>query len=494
MIASTPTLVTFLLYILGVVIIGWLGYRATRNFSDYILGGRRLGYVVTALAAGASDMSGWLLMGLPGAIYLAGLSGAWVALGLIIGAWCNWRFVAARLRLYTEKFGNALTLPQYFSNRFDDQSHLLRMISAFTILIFFTIYCSSGIVAGARLFESIFGIPYAAAMWIGALITICYVFVGGFLAVSWTDTLQALLMIIALILAPLLVIYSCGFTDSIETIQAVNPDFTSLISNLGWIQIISFLAWGLGYFGQPHILVRFMATKSVKNIPTSRRIAMSWMILCLTGAISVGFFGIAYFAINPGQAGGVDLNAERVFVEIAIELFNPWITGFLLAAILAAIMSTLSAQLLMCSSALTEDIYKTFLRKKASQRELIFISRSMVLLVAGIAIWLAANPDSSVLNMVSYAWAGFGAAFGPVILLSLFWPNMTRNGALAGIIIGTVTVLVWKQFAWFGLYEIIPGFVFALLGIFVVSKMSALKSHSHHQFNEAKKELEIMSS
>lgn len=469
-ITSTPVIVMFVLYILLMLGIGWMGYRATSNLSDYILGGRSLGAFVVALAAGASDMSGWLLMGLPGAVYLSGLSEAWIAIGLIIGAYLNWRFVAARLRVYTERSGNALTLPDYFANRFNDKANLLRIVSAIVILVFFTLYCASGVVAGARLFESMFGMPYTMALWVGAFCTIAYVFIGGFLAVSWTDTIQASLMFTALVLAPIMVVAATGgWTPSVDAVAAVDPGHLDMFGDMTAIGIISLLAWGLGYFGQPHILVRFMAAESLHTIPNARRISMTWMILCLAGAVAVGFFGISYFSANPGQAAGVTANSERVFIELSLILFNPWIAGALLAAILAAVMSTLSAQLLVCSSSLTQDVYKTFLRPYASQRELVWFGRAMVLGVALVAIWLALDPESRVLGMVSYAWAGFGAAFGPVVILSLTWPRMTRNGALAGMIVGAVTVLVWKQYGWFDLYEIVPGFILGLIAIYAVS-------------------------
>ncbi len=471
-IIDTPVTIMFGVYIALMLLIGVLGYRSTGDLSDYILGGRSLGAFVVALAAGASDMSGWLLMGLPGAVYLSGLSEAWIAIGLIVGAYLNWRFVAARLRVYTEKSGNALTLPDYFSNRFLDSNNLLRVVSAVVILVFFTLYCASGVVAGARLFESMFGMPYDLAIWVGAFCTIAYVFIGGFLAVSWTDTIQASLMFTALVLAPIMVVSATGgWGGSIDAVAAIDPTHLDMFDGMTTIGIVSLLAWGLGYFGQPHILVRFMAAESLRTIPNARRISMTWMILCLAGAVGVGFFGIAYFSAHPEQAAGVTANSERVFIELALILFNPWIAGMLLAAVLAAVMSTLSAQLLVCSSSLTQDVYKTFLRPHATQRELVWFGRAMVLGVALVAIWLAVDPNSRVLGMVSYAWAGFGAAFGPVVILSLVWPRMTRYGALAGMIVGAVTVLVWKQFGWLGLYEIVPGFFLATLAIYVVSLM-----------------------
>ncbi|MCW2479035.1 sodium/proline symporter PutP [Candidatus Symbiopectobacterium sp. NZEC135] len=467
---STPMLVTFLVYIFGMVLIGLVAYRSTTTLGDYILGGRRMGSVVTALSAGASDMSGWLLMGLPGAIFISGISESWIAIGLTIGAYLNWRWVAGRLRVHTEVNHNALTLPDYFTHRFEDTRKILRVISALIILVFFTIYCASGIVAGARLFESTFGMSYATSLWAGAAATIAYTFIGGYLAVSWTDTIQATLMIFALILTPVMVILALdGIDTSLLVIAAKNPANLDMFRGLDVVAIISLMGWGLGYFGQPHILARFMAADSHHTIRSARRISMTWMILCLAGAVSVGFFGIAYFSNHPEQAGNVTNNAERVFIELSMLLFNPWIAGVLLSAILAAVMSTLSCQLLVCSSAITEDLYRPFFRPGATQRELVWVGRVMVLLIAIIAIVLAANPANRVLGLVSYAWAGFGAAFGPVILISLLWPRMTRNGALVGMLVGAATVIIWKQYAWFNLYEIIPGFIFASLAIFIVS-------------------------
>lgn len=463
-----PTTITFLIYIAAMVGIGFAGWSSTKNFPDYILGGRRLGSFVTAMSAGASDMSGWLLMGLPGALYASGLSESWISVGLILGAWFNWRVVAGRLRVYTELARNALTLPDYFTHRFEDRGKLLRIFSALVILVFFTIYCASGMVAGAQLFKRTFEVSYPMALWTSACATILYVFVGGFLAVSWTDTVQALLMIGALLLAPVVVIIKAGGpAQALTIIRDIDPKYLDWFRGTSWIGIISLLAWGLGYFGQPHILARFMSASSVKVMPRARRIGMTWMILCLLGAMAVGFFGIAYFAAHPEQAGPVKANRETVFITLSQVLFNPWIAGILLAAILAAIMSTLSCQLLLCSSALTEDFYRTFFRRNASQVELVWIGRGMVLLVSAVAIGIAANPESRVLSLVGYAWAGFGS----VVLLSLLWPRMTGQGALAGMVTGAVTVIVWRNAGWWGLYEMVPGFVLACLAIIVGSLM-----------------------
>ena len=463
---TSPLTITFALYIVAMVGIGFVAWRRTRSLDDYILGGRSLGSFVTALSAGASDMSGWLLLGLPGALYAGGLSEGWIAAGLVVGAWCNWKYVAGPLRVYTERARNALTLPDYFTHRFEDGSRILRVLSALIILVFFAVYSASGIVAGARLFEAVFEVPYERALWLGAAATIVYTMVGGFLAVSWTDTVQATLMIFALVLTPVFVVLATGGpAASLAVIAQANPANLDLFRGASAVAIISLLAWGLGYFGQPHILARFMAAESLAAIPNARRIGMTWMVLCLAGAMAVGFFGIGWFAAHPDQAGMVTANPERVFISLSQLLFNPWIAGVLLSAILAAIMSTLSCQLLVCSSALTEDFYQGFLRRDAGQSELVWVGRLTVLGVALLAIWLASDPDSRVLGLVSYAWAGFGAAFGPVVLFSQGWKRMTRNGALAGMVVGAVTVLVWKQGGWFGLYEIVPGFVFASVAI-----------------------------
>ncbi len=476
---SNPTAVTFIGYLIVMVGVGFFAYYYTRNYSDYILGGRSLGGIVTALSVGASDMSGWLLMGLPGAVFLFGISQSWIAIGLTLGSYINWRLVAGRLRVYTEKAHNALTLPDYLSHRFEDKQNLLRIIAAVVILIFFTIYCASGVVAGARLFENTFSMPYEKALVIGACATIIYVFVGGFLAVSWTDTIQAAIMCIALIVTPVAVmIDSGGFSDAARQVTSISPSMVDMMKGQTAIGVVSLIAWGLGYFGQPHILVRFMAARSIKVIPNARRVGILWMIFCLAGAVGVGFFGAAYFAQHPDAAGLVKENHERVFIVLSGLLFNPWIAGLLMSAILAAVMSTLSCQLLVCSSTLTEDFYRTFIRPHASQKELVGVGRLMVLAISVIAVLIARDPDSLVLSLVSYAWAGFGAAFGPVIVLSLWWRRMTRNGALAGMVVGAATVLVWNHFAWFGLYEIVPGFLFAAIAIVVFSLLDKAPSES----------------
>ncbi|QLB19491.1 sodium/proline symporter PutP [Mannheimia granulomatis] len=476
-----PTTIMFVVYILGMIAIGFIAYRVTNNLSDYILGGRRLGSFVTALSAGASDMSGWLLMGLPGAVYAGGLIEGWIAIGLTIGAYLNWKLVAGRLRSHTEHSGDALTLPEYFHNRFGDKTRLIKILSAVIFLLFFAIYCASGVVAGARVFENLFGLPYHQAIWYGAIATILYTFIGGFLAVSWTDTIQASLMLFALILTPLFVMYNLGGFDEMQALisqagEMAQKDYNDIFTGTSVLGIISLMAWGLGYFGQPHIVVRFMAAESVKSLENARRISMTWMVICLVGAIGIGYFGMAYFFGNPDKVGTVSQNSEQVFIELAKLLFNPWVAGILLSAILAAVMSTLSAQLLICSSAITEDLYKGILRPKATDKELVWLSRLMVLVVAAIAIYIAQDPNSKVFGLVRNAWAGFGSAFGPVVLLSLFWKRMNGFGAVAGMLTGALIVHFWgditAQFNFPEIYSMIPGFISAMVMIVVVSLLT----------------------
>ncbi|TPE70008.1 sodium/proline symporter PutP [Halalkalibacterium halodurans] len=477
------TLITFIVYLVGMLVIGLIAYRMTNNLSDYVLGGRRLGGSVAALSAGASDMSSWLLLGLPGALYVGGMGEIWIAVGLAIGAYLNWQFLASRLRNYTEIAKDSITLPDFLENRFHDKSKILRIVSALVILVFFTFYTSAGLVGGALLFEASFGMTYVQALWIGAIVIISYTFLGGFLAVSWTDFFQGILMFLALIIVPIVAINKMGgFSETLNAVGAIDTAYLDAFQGATVIGVASLLAWGLGYFGQPHIVTRFMAVKSLKEIPKARFIGMTWMVLALFGAIFTGFVGIAYFsATGPGPEIAGEAR-ETVFILFTQILFDPWVAGFLLAAILSAIMSTIDSQLLVSSSALAEDFYKGMLRKNASQKELVWVGRFGVVLIALVAIVLAYNPDSTVLDLVGYAWAGFGAAFGPVLLLSLFWKRMTRNGALAGMVVGGATVIIWAELTnWFnlsveqypilGLYEIIPGFILASIAIIVVSRL-----------------------
>ena len=465
-------LISIFIYLAIMLYIGWYSYKRTSNLTDYMLGGRSLGPAVTALSAGAADMSGWLLMGLPGGIYVTGLADAWIAIGLTLGAYANWFFIAPRLRSYSQVANDSITIPGYLENRFKDSSKLLRIVSGLVILIFFTFYISSGMVSGGVFFESSFGIDYKVGLFIVGGVTIAYTLFGGFLAVSYTDFLQGLMMLIALLLVPIIgIFFTGGPAETFNTIRAVDPTLLDFFKGTTFVGIVSALAWGLGYFGQPHIIVRFMAINSIKETKSARRIGMGWMIFSLLGTIFTALIGIAFFEQNPQY---VLENPETVFLTLGQILFHPLIAGFLLAAILAAIMSTISSQLIVTSSALIEDLYKVLLRKNGSDREYVFLGRMAVLLVSIIAMVLALEPDSTILDLVAYAWAGFGGAFGPVILLSLFWRKMTTWGALAGMISGAVTVILWANLTEAGvipfqLYEIVPGFLINLFFIVVVS-------------------------
>lgn len=475
---ETGTLISLALYFIAMLAIGLYAYKTTSDdVSGYMLGGRKLGPGVTALSAGASDMSGWMLMGLPGAMYIYGLSSTWIAVGLLLGAYLNYIIVAPRLRTYTEVANDSITLPDYFENRFNDNTRILRIVSSIVIVIFFTLYTSSGVVGGGKLFESSFGLSYEVGLYVTAGVVVAYTLFGGFLAVSMTDFVQGCIMFVSLILVPWVAIDHLGGISEVTTaVGQLNPDLLSWVGTSSVLAIISALSWGLGYFGQPHIIVRFMAIRSVKDIKTARRIGMSWMLVTIVGAITTGFVGIAYVAETQMTLS----DPETIFIVFSQFLFHPLISGFLLAAILAAIMSTISSQLLVTSSSLTEDFYRTFVKRDASQHELVVIGRLSVLLVALVAIALAYDRDSSILTLVSNAWAGFGAAFGPLVVLSLYWKRMTFAGALSGIIVGAVTVLIWiyAPVTIDGLslssylYEIVPGVLASTLAIVIVSKLS----------------------
>ena len=472
---ETGTILALAIYFIAMLAIGLYAYRqSSSNLSEYMLGGRKLGPGITALSAGASDMSGWLLMGLPGALYTAGISQIWLAVGLILGAWANYLFLAPRFRIYTEIANDSITLPDYFEHRFADRTRLLRLISAVVIVVFFTLYTASGVVAGGKLFESVFQLDYFYGLALTVSVVIAYTLLGGFLAVSMTDFVQGIIMFLALVIVPLVALNVVGdLGTTISIVETLNPNHLDLFTGTSVLGIISLLAWGLGYFGQPHIIVRFMAIRSVKDFPVARRVGMSWMIISLGGAVATGFIGIAY--VHQTQQPLAD--PETIFIMLSQVLFHPFITGFLLAALLAAVMSTISSQLLVTSSALTQDFYKTFLNQNASDKTQVLVGRLSVLLVAIIAIWIALDRSSSILDLVGNAWAGFGAAFGPVILISLYWRRMTMPGALAGMVVGALTVLFWvftplqiegQQLNDF-LYAMVPGVALATLAIVLVS-------------------------
>ena len=474
---DTRTIVaTFAVYLAICLALGFVAWRRTTNLKDFILGGRSLGPWVTALSAQATDMSGWLLLGLPGFAYLAGVESAWLVGGLIVGTWLNWRFVAQPLRERTEALGDALTLPAYFERAFSDTLGLLRPLTAFFILVFFILYASSQFVAAGRLFESLFGLPYAWAVFWGSIVMLAYTFLGGFLAVSWSDVLQGTLMFFALVLVAAMGVHLVGGFDGLHaTLNAFNAELLNPWTNvegapLGWIGITSSLAWGLVYCGQPHILARFMAIRDPQAMHVARRVAMTWQIVVLIAAMLVGMTALGALPVRLEGA-----EAEKVFIHMSAQFFPPWIAGICLAGVLAAIMSTASAQLLLSSAAFAEDFYRGLIRKQAGATELLWVGRLGVLGVAAVAFVLALDPGSTVLARVGDAWAGFGATFGPAIVLSLHWKRMTRASAYAGILVGGLTVVAWMALAdrggIFALYAMVPGFLASFLAILVVGNL-----------------------
>ncbi|PGP39710.1 sodium/proline symporter PutP [Bacillus thuringiensis] len=483
-------MVSLAIYMAGMLYIGYWSYKKTSDLSDYMLGGRGLGPAVTALSAGASDMSGWMLMGLPGAMYATGLSSVWIAIGLLIGAYVNYLIIAPRLRTYTEVANDSITIPDFLENRFKDRTKILRFVSAIVILVFFTFYASAGLVSGGRLFENSFNLDYKIGLFVTVGVVVAYTLFGGFLAVSWTDFVQGCIMFIALVLVPIVAFTDVGgVTETFNTIKQVDASHLDMFKGTTILGIISFLAWGLGYFGQPHIIVRFMAITSIKDLKTSRRIGVGWMTISIIGAMLTGLIGIAYYAKNNATLQ----DPEMVFVTFSNILFHPYITGFLLSAILASIMSSISSQLLVISSAVTEDFYKTFFRRNASDKELVFIGRLSVLVVAMIAVVLAYHPSDTILTLVGYAWAGFGSAFGPAILLSLYWKRTNKWGVLAGMIVGAVVVIAWVQIPSLKaiMYEMVPGFFCSLLTVIVVSLLTKEPVKAvHREFNEMEAILE----
>lgn len=483
-------MVSLAIYMAGMLYIGYWSYKKTSDLSDYMLGGRGLGPAVTALSAGASDMSGWMLMGLPGAMYATGLSSVWIAIGLLIGAYANYLIIAPRLRTYTEVANDSITIPDFLENRFKDRTKRLRFVSAIVILVFFTFYASAGLVSGGRLFENSFNLDYKIGLFVTVGVVVAYTLFGGFLAVSWTDFVQGCIMFIALVLVPIVAFTDVGgVTETFNTIKQVDASHLDMFKGTTILGIISFLAWGLGYFGQPHIIVRFMAITSIKDLKTSRRIGIGWMTISIIGAMLTGLIGIAYYAKNNATLQ----DPEIVFVTFSNILFHPYITGFLLSAILASIMSSISSQLLVISSAVTEDFYKTFFRRNASDKELVFIGRLSVLVVAMIAVVLAYHPSDTILTLVGYAWAGFGSAFGPATLLSLYWKRTNKWGVLAGMIVGAVVVIAWVQIPSLKaiMYEMVPGFFCSLLTVIVVSLLTKEPVKAvHREFNEMEAILE----
>ncbi|MBR6400297.1 MAG: sodium/proline symporter PutP [Firmicutes bacterium] len=463
----------FVLYLAIMIGIGVAFSKKSNNVSDYFLGGRKMGSWLTALSAQASDMSSWLLMGLPGAVYLSGISSAWIAIGLAIGTYLNWLLVAKRLRSYSQAAGDAITIPQYFQNRFDSNSKAIRIVCAVIIFIFFLIYTASGFNAAAKLVENVFGIRYTIGLTIGAVVILTYTFMGGYFAVVWTDFFQGMLMFAALLIVPIIAYAAIG-SESFESITAAKVGYMSLMSNgdqpYSVTDILSNLAWGLGYFGMPHILVRFMSIKSTDLIKKSRIIAMVWVIISLAASVAVGCIGYVYLE-KMGAAPLNEISAETIFMVLVQKLTPGLIAGILLCAIVSAIMSTSDSQLLVTASAVTNDIYAITAKNKPDDKKLLMLSRIAIAVVAIIAYVIALNPENTVMALVANAWAGFGAAFGPAMLLSLFWRRMTMKGALAGMISGAAAVMIWNKFltASTGIYELLPAFFISLVLIVIVS-------------------------
>ncbi|MCZ8536814.1 sodium/proline symporter PutP [Paenisporosarcina quisquiliarum] len=479
-------LIAIIIYMAAMLYIGYYSYKKTANLTDFMLGGRSLGPGVTALSAGAADMSGWLLMGLPGAIYATGLVEAWIAIGLTVGAYLNWLLVAPRLRVYSQVSNDSITIPSFLENRLKDTSRLLRVVSGIIILVFFTFYVSSGMVAGGVFFDESFGLDYHTGLLIVSAVVIAYTLFGGFLAVSYTDVVQGLVMFLALILVPVIGLFLVGGSDgAAESIRSVDPARLSLIEGATALGVLSSIAWGLGYFGQPHIIVRFMAISSVKETKQARRIGIGWMALSLLGAIATGLIGIAYYQQNAGETLS---DPEAIFISLGQVIFHPFIAGIMLAAVLAAVMSTISSQLIVTSSALIEDLYKAVINKDASDKHFVLLGRIAVLFVAVVAMFIAWEKNTTILDLVAYAWAGFGAAFGPVILLSLFWRKLTTWGALAGMVVGATTVVIWGNNETLKglIYEIVPGFILCLIVAVIVSLVTYRKNAEiDREFDEA---------
>lgn len=474
-------LAAIVIYLLGMVGIGFYAFRRTKTGREFLLAGRDLSPRVAALSAGASDMSGWLMMGLPGALYATGVIEAWIAIGLILGTWLNWKIVAPRLRVYSEITEDAITMPAFFEQRFRDRTRLLRSVSAVIILLFFIFYVASMMVASGAYFQSTFGWPYMTGLLVVAGFTLLYTVFGGFLGVSLTDVAQGLLMLVALVAVPVIATIQLGGPGEVVSLIS-ESDLQAGLDHLSFtgggmttasaLIIISGLAWGLGYFGQPHILARHFAIRDHKEAKTARRIGTGWVGISMLGAVLTGLIGVAWF-----QREGETLeDPETVFLVLSQILFHPFIAGIILAAVLAAIMSTMSSQLIVSSSALVEDIYGLF-KRNPNERTQLWLSRGSVVLVSVIAILIAQDPEATVLDLVGFAWAGFGAAFGPMILLALYWRRVTAMGALAGMVAGAAVTYIWGTVPAIkeaiNLYEIVPGVLVNFAVAIVVSLLTA---------------------
>ncbi len=482
----------FVIYLGIMIYVGLRNASKNNSSADFFLGGRKVGPWVTALSAEASDSSAWLLMGLPGLCYLGGVQESiWTAVGLIVGTYLSWLFVAKPLRKCSITFGDSITIPEFLSNRFKDKSHILSIVSVIFIVLFFTIYTASGFVACAKLFNSVFGLNYHAGLAIGLVVILCYTITGGYTAVCTTDFLQGSLIFIAFIVSTLVVVFSIGGVgDSINVFKNFQELAGTELKAFDGMGIISALAWGLGYFGMPHIIVRFMGIRSNSEVGKARRIGIIWMIISYIGAILIGTLGTVYL-----KKFGITLDsvsAETVFSETMKNMYPAFIAGIFLCAILAASMSTADSQLLAASSAVSQDIFKGLIKKNAEEKEVMIISRFTVFLIALIALLLSLNPKSSIFNLVSFAWSGFGGTFGPLILLSLYWKRTTAPGAIAGLICGGITDVVWHYIPAsvakiFGLYEILPAFIVCLVVTVIVSLLTKPDAEVVAKFEEYKK-------
>ena len=482
----------FVIYLGLMIYVGLKNASKNNSSADFFLGGRKVGPWVTALSAEASDSSAWLLMGLPGLCYLGGVQESiWTAIGLIAGTYLSWLFVAKPLRKCSITFGDSITIPEFLSNRFKDKSHILSIVSVIFIVLFFTIYTASGFVACAKLFNSVFGLNYHAGLAIGLVVILCYTITGGYTAVCTTDFLQGSLIFIAFIVSTLIVVFSIGGVgDAANVFKNFQELAGTELKAFDGMGIASALAWGLGYFGMPHIIVRFMGIRSNSEVGKARRIGIIWMVISYIGAILIGTLGTVYL-----KKFGITLDsvsAETVFSETMKNMYPAFIAGIFLCAILAASMSTADSQLLAASSAVSQDIFKGLIKKNAEEKEVMIISRFTVFLIALIALLLSLNPNSSIFNLVSFAWSGFGGTFGPLILLSLYWKRTTAPGAIAGLICGGVTDVVWHYIPSsvakiFGLYEILPAFIVCLVVTIVVSLLTKPDADVVAKFEEYKK-------
>ena len=488
-------LLAFVLYLGIMIYVGLKNASKNNSSADFFLGGRKVGPWVTALSAEASDSSAWLLMGLPGLCYLGGIQeSVWTAVGLIIGTYLSWLFVAKPLRKCSIAFGDSITIPEFLSNRFKDKTHLLSIVSVIFIVLFFTIYTASGFVACAKLFNSVFGLNYHAGLAIGLVVILCYTITGGYTAVCTTDFIQGSLIFVAFVISTIIVIFSIGSGNTPVTVSDVFNNFQTLagteLQSFNGMGIVSALAWGLGYFGMPHIIVRFMGIRSNSEIGKARRIGIVWMVISYIGAILIGTLGTVYL-----KKYGITLDsvsAETVFSATMQNMYPAFIAGIFLCAILAASMSTADSQLLAASSAVSQDIFKGLIKKDAEEKDVLNVSRFTVFLIALIALFMSLNPNSSIFSLVSFAWSGFGGTFGPLVLLALYWKRTTAAGAIAGLVCGGIVDVIWHYIPSsvapiFGLYEIVPAFLACLIVTVIVSICTKQDEEVAAKFEEYKK-------